>query len=167
MLIVKHFPGGALNSSPPRQYSILVDGVADIVFALPGYTSDLFPKTNLIGFPGVCRTAIECTEAIERARPVLEREYQAKVLAMWSMGSPVLLTRDRPVRTLEDLRGFVASRWVADQGFSAAQLVLLILAAFIVLGTFLDGFAILVLTIPLVQPILVSMGAIYRGVVPF
>ena len=86
---------------------------------------------------------------------------------MWSMGSPVLLTRDRPVRTLEDLRGFVASRWVADQGFSAAQLVLLILAAFIVLGTFLDGFAILVLTIPLVQPIPVSMGAIYRGVVPF
>ena len=53
---------------------------------------------------------------------------------------------------------FVASQWVADQGFSAAQLVLLVLAAFVVLGAFLDGFAMLVLTIPLIQPILASLG---------
>ena len=35
-LTVKQFPGGALNSVPPKQYSILLDGVADIVFTLPG-----------------------------------------------------------------------------------------------------------------------------------
>jgi len=53
---------------------------------------------------------------------------------------------------------FVASDWVAEQGFSGAQVVLLVLVMFIVLGTFLDGFAMLVLTVPLVQPILESLG---------
>ena len=53
---------------------------------------------------------------------------------------------------------FTAARWVAGQGWSGAQVVALLLVMFIVLGTFLDGFAMLVLTIPLVQPILASLG---------
>ena len=53
---------------------------------------------------------------------------------------------------------FVASEWVSEQGFSGAQVVMLVLVMFIVLGTFLDGFAMLVLTVPLVQPILESLG---------
>ncbi len=71
-----------MNSSLAREYGMLLDGVADIALALPGYTADLFPKTNVVSFPGVCLTAVECTEALERAKPVLEREYQAKVLAI-------------------------------------------------------------------------------------
>ena len=104
-LTVRQFPGGALNSSPPRQYSILLDGVADVVFALPGYTGDLFPKTNVLSYPGVCETAASCTDALQRARPVLEKEFRAKVLALWSNVPPALLTRDKPVRTLEDMKG--------------------------------------------------------------
>ena len=53
---------------------------------------------------------------------------------------------------------FAASEWVGEQGFSGAQVVMLVLVMFIVLGTFLDGFAMLVLTVPLVQPILESLG---------
>lgn len=53
---------------------------------------------------------------------------------------------------------FAASEWVGEQGFSGAQVVMLVLIMFIVLGTFLDGFAMLVLTVPLVQPILESLG---------
>ena len=30
-LTVKQFPGGALNSVPPKQYAILLDGVADLL----------------------------------------------------------------------------------------------------------------------------------------
>ncbi len=104
-LTVKQFPGGALNNVPPKQYSILLDGVADIVFTLPGYTGDLFPKTNIITFPGVCETADACTDALLNALPVVEKEYDAKVLAIWSNSAPVLLTRDAPVRTLEDMKG--------------------------------------------------------------
>ena len=112
-LVVKQFPGGALNSSPARQYSILLDGVADIVFALPAYTSALFPKTNVASYPGVCDSAPACTMALLRGRPVLEREYRAKVLALWSTSPAALLTRDVPVRTPAAMRGLkvrVASR---------------------------------------------------------
>ncbi len=104
-LTVRQFPAGALNSSAPAQYSILLNGVADIALAIPAYTADLFPKTDLIGYPGVCGTALECTEAMLRARPVLEREYAAKVLGIWANSPPVLLTRNTPVRRLEDMRG--------------------------------------------------------------
>lgn len=104
-LTVQQFPGGALNSVPPKQYSILLDGVADIVFSLPGYTGDVFPMTQVVGLPDVCETAVECTEALLRARATLETEYNAKVLAIWANAPPVLITRDKPVRSLEDLSG--------------------------------------------------------------
>ncbi|MCY3880365.1 MAG: TRAP transporter large permease [Rhodobacteraceae bacterium] len=51
-----------------------------------------------------------------------------------------------------------AAEWVEAQGYSGFQIVIAILAMFILLGTFLEGFAILVLTIPLVQPVLESLG---------
>ena len=104
-LTVRQYPAGALNSSAPAQYSILLSGVSDIALIIPAYTADLFPKTDLIGFPGVCKTAIECTEALQRARPILEAEYEAKVLGIWANDAPILLTRDKPVRTPEDMRG--------------------------------------------------------------
>ena len=104
-LTVRQFPAGALNSSAPAQYSILRSGVADIALAIPAYTADLFPRTDLIAYPGICKTTRDCTEAMLRARSVLEPEYQARVLALWSNAAPVLLTRNAPVRTLEDMRG--------------------------------------------------------------
>ena len=47
---------------------------------------------------------------------------------------------------------------VENTGLSAMQIVMIILLLFIVLGTFLEGFAILVLTVPLVQPVLEANG---------
>jgi TRAP-type C4-dicarboxylate transport system substrate-binding protein len=104
-LTIKQYPGGALNKAPPKQYSILLDGVADVVFTLPGYTADVFPKTNVLGLPGVCDSAVTCTESLQRARAELEQEYNAKVLALWGNSPAVLITKNKPVRTLEDLKG--------------------------------------------------------------
>jgi len=104
-LTVKQYPGGALNKSAAKQYSILLDGVADITFTIPGYTADVFPKTNVISLAGVCDSSVECTENLQRARTELEAEYNAKVLALWTNEPPVLITRNKPVRTLEDLEG--------------------------------------------------------------
>ncbi|MGR3710323.1 MAG: TRAP transporter substrate-binding protein [Alterinioella nitratireducens] len=106
-LTVEMFPGGALNSVPPQQYSILLDGVADIVFALPGYTGDVFPMTNVVTLPDVCDSALDCTEALLRARDLIEQEYQARVLAVWANSPPILITRDTPVRTMEDIEGLL------------------------------------------------------------
>ena len=53
---------------------------------------------------------------------------------------------------------FALTQWVEAQGFTAAQVVVAILLGFIILGMFMDGFAILVLTVPLAQPILETLG---------
>ena len=53
---------------------------------------------------------------------------------------------------------FVMTQWVGEQGYSGIQVVIAILVMFMVLGTFLEGFAILVLSVPLVQPILETLG---------
>lgn len=50
------------------------------------------------------------------------------------------------------------SLWVQAQGFTGIQVVLMFLLIFIILGMFMDGFAILVLTVPLVQPIIEPLG---------
>ena len=104
-LTVTEYLGGALGSAPRRYYSLVLDGVADIVVTLPGYTAEVFPRTTLSGYPGVCQSGIGCTAALRRALPDLEEEYAARILAIWSAPPPVLLTRERPVRRLEDFRG--------------------------------------------------------------
>lgn len=104
-LTVKQFAGGALNKVPPKQYSILLDGVSDVAFTLPGYTADVFPKTNVLSLPGVCDSAVACTESLQRARAELEPEYNAKVLALWANAPAVLITKNKAVRTLDDLKG--------------------------------------------------------------
>lgn len=104
-LTVKQFAGGALNSSPPKQYSILLKGVADVAFALPGYTAQLFPITNVVTVPGVANSAIDGTEKLWNAVDIIEKEYKAKVLAMWTNRPPILLTKNKPIRSLEDMKG--------------------------------------------------------------
>lgn len=104
-LTVKQFAGGALNSKPPAQYAILRKGVADVAFALPGYTAKTFPMTNVITLPGLSSSALDGTKKLLNARQILEKEYKAKVLAIWANQPPVLLTKNRAVRTMADLKG--------------------------------------------------------------
>ncbi|MEM1077275.1 MAG: TRAP transporter substrate-binding protein [Pseudomonadota bacterium] len=106
-LTVSMFPGGALNSAPPKQYSILLDGVADVAFHLPGYTAQLFPVATSVTTPGMCADAVECTEAMWRAYDLIEKEFDAEILALWANDPQVLYTKDAPVRTLEDMNGLV------------------------------------------------------------
>jgi TRAP-type C4-dicarboxylate transport system substrate-binding protein len=104
-LTVTQFPGGALNGAPPKQYSILLDGVADIVFHLPGYTQPLFPITTSVTTPGMCVDAIDCTEAMWRAYEPISNEFNAKILALWANELPVLFSKDAPIQTMEDIAG--------------------------------------------------------------
>lgn len=53
---------------------------------------------------------------------------------------------------------YAMSLWVEAQGYSAMQVVVAFLAIFIVLGMFMDGFAILVLTVPMIQPVIEPLG---------
>ena len=50
---IRVYPGGELGAGPVKQYDRVLDGVADIVYALPGYTASQFKKTLLVELPQV------------------------------------------------------------------------------------------------------------------
>jgi TRAP-type C4-dicarboxylate transport system substrate-binding protein len=104
-LTVKQYAGGTLNSAPPKQHSILLEGVADIAFGLPGYTGQLFPVTNTISVPGTADDALDGTIKLWNAISLIEKEYDAKIIALWANDTKVLITKKAPVRTLEDMKG--------------------------------------------------------------
>ncbi|GAA3855077.1 TRAP transporter large permease [Celeribacter arenosi] len=53
---------------------------------------------------------------------------------------------------------FAMTQWVEAQGFGPTQVVIAVLIGLMLLGTFMEGFAILVLAVPLLQPLLESLG---------
>ncbi len=105
-LTVKQFPAGELGKGPQQQYKRAVDGVADIVFGIPGYTETIFPRTMMVAIPGVVPGAREGTDMLWNALNYLDAEYmRVKLLAMWTNAPAVLITKEEPVRTLEDVKG--------------------------------------------------------------
>lgn len=102
---VKIFMGGELGPGPKEQYNRAVDGVADIVFGLPGYTASNFPKTLLAELPGV----IDVNTGTEKMLANLDKlsgEYRRVALvSLWNNAPGILFTAEKPVRSLADLKG--------------------------------------------------------------
>jgi TRAP-type C4-dicarboxylate transport system substrate-binding protein len=102
---VSIYMGGELGPGPAEQYNRAVDGVADIVFGLPGYTASTFPKTLLAELPGVISVDTG-TERMLANIDMLDDEYRRVVLlAIWNNAPGILFMADKPIRTMEDLRG--------------------------------------------------------------
>jgi len=105
-LTVRIFPGGALGKGPVAQFKRAVDGIADITFGLQGFTSNLFPRTGLIELPGIAKNAALAADKLWDAFPALAPEYKrVKVLALWANENQVLMTRDKPIRSVADMKG--------------------------------------------------------------
>lgn len=105
-LTVKIFPANQLGGKPPTQFKLAADGIADIAFGLQGYTSSAFPRTTLTELPDFGETSGAATERIWALYPkYIGDEYKdVKVLALWANDAPVLISKSKPIRTLEDLR---------------------------------------------------------------
>lgn len=105
-LTFRIFPSGELSKSPAAQWKTALTGVTDIAFGLPGYTTENFPRTMLAVSPGLFETAAEATNAIWDDIADIAPDYErAKLLALWSTEPAALMTRDKPVRTLADIKG--------------------------------------------------------------
>ena len=106
-LTIRIYPAGALGKGPKAQYKRAVSGVADMTFGLHGYTSNQFPRTLMIELPGVSTGPVQATRMLWAAYdPHFLPEYRrVKAIALWANDKAVLITRDKPIRTLADVKG--------------------------------------------------------------
>lgn len=104
---VRIYPARELGSGARAQLDRVIDGIVDIAFGVQGYTSALFPGTLVAELPGLAETSPEVTRMLWRGmRGPLAREYRrVKVLALWTNAPAMIMTRERPVRRLEDMKG--------------------------------------------------------------
>lgn len=105
-LTVRIYPGGALGKGPVAQFKRAVDGIADITFGLQGFTSNLVPRTGLIELPGMAKNAAVAADKLWDAFSLLAPEYKrVKVLALWTNERQTIMTRNKPIRSVDDMKG--------------------------------------------------------------
>jgi TRAP-type transport system periplasmic protein len=106
-LTVRLFPSMQLGGKPPELYRQTVQGITDATFTLPGYTSADFPMMALTELPGTADSADDGTRKLwAHFDKFLARDFKdTKVLMLWNSDSASLMSKNKPIRTLEDLKG--------------------------------------------------------------
>jgi TRAP-type C4-dicarboxylate transport system substrate-binding protein len=102
------FPAMTLGGNPAQLYEQVRDGVADIVWTLPGYTAGRFPRVEAFELPFTMTGGAESTSRALWAyvqQHAAEEFRDTRLLAAHVHGPGALHLRDKPVRTPADLRG--------------------------------------------------------------
>jgi len=106
-LTVKLYPAMQLGGRPPELYRQAVQGIADIIFSLPGYTSADFPMMALTELPGTATSADDGTRKLwANFDKFLSRDFKdTKVLMLWNSDTASLMSKAKPIKTIEDMKG--------------------------------------------------------------
>jgi TRAP-type C4-dicarboxylate transport system substrate-binding protein len=103
----EHYPAMQLGGKPGELIDQVADGVADVVWTLPGYTPGRFPRSEVMELPFVMTNA----EAASRAMWTLGEKYMfdtefadVKILGVWVHG-PGLIHSKNPITSIADLNG--------------------------------------------------------------
>ena len=105
-LTVRGYHGGELGAGPVEQYVRAVQGVADITWGLPGYTSQQFEKTMIVELPGVVPQGKTGADALCDAMDEIAGEFPGTVpVALWTSEPNIMIMKDKVVRTPADLAG--------------------------------------------------------------
>jgi len=101
------YPAMQLGGTPPQLLNQVRDGVADVIWTLPGYTPGRFPTSEVFELPFVTTTQEASARAMwDFVQAHSLKEFAGiKPLAVWVNGPNVLHFRDKQVKTLEDLKG--------------------------------------------------------------
>ncbi len=101
------FPSMQLGGTPPQLYDQARDGVADIVWTLPGSTPGRFPTTEVFELPFICaeKGLVNARAAQEFANTHLKDEVKdIKLLSYWAHDGGHIHA-NKQVKTMEDLKG--------------------------------------------------------------
>lgn len=103
---VRGYHGGELGAGPVEQYVRVVQGVADLGWGLPGYTSSQFQKTMIVEMPGVIPEGTSGADALCRSMDLIAGEFPGSVpLALWASEPNIMIMKDKVIRTPADLAG--------------------------------------------------------------
>ena len=104
---VQMYSSMALGGKPPELYDQAVDGVADIIWTVSGYTPGRFSETEVFELPFMMSNA----EATSRAywtyaqdKLIHDEMADTHVLGLWVHG-PGLIHSKNPVQSPDDLKG--------------------------------------------------------------
>jgi len=104
---VKIFPSMSMGGKPPELYRQVRDGAADIVWTLIGYTPGVFPRSEVFELPTVHRgDAAATNQAIQDNFKLIADDYKdLKPILVHVHAGNAIHMRDKPVRTVADLKG--------------------------------------------------------------
>ncbi len=104
---IEIYPSMSLGGAPPELYSQVRDGVADIVWTLPGYTPGVFPRTEVFELPTVHGGSAEATSrAIQDVFDMIAPDFEdVHPILIYAHAGQVLHMVDTPVHHVEDLAG--------------------------------------------------------------
>ncbi|UWQ21864.1 TRAP transporter substrate-binding protein [Jannaschia sp. W003] len=104
---VDRYPSMQLGGTPPDLIDQAIDGVADVVWTVVGYTPGRFPSTEVFELPFMVpdARAASCAYWTLFERHMADAEFaDLKVLGTWVHG-PGVIHAAEPVETPADLRG--------------------------------------------------------------
>jgi TRAP-type C4-dicarboxylate transport system substrate-binding protein len=101
------FPAMQLGGTPPQLYDQARDGVADIVWTLPGSTPGRFPATEAFELPFICaRRGIVNAQAAQEFYDANGKDEvkDIKLLSYWAHDHGLIHT-NKAIATMDDLKG--------------------------------------------------------------
>jgi TRAP-type C4-dicarboxylate transport system substrate-binding protein len=104
---IDRFPSMQLGGVPPQLMDQAIDGVADIVWTVVGYTPGRFPTTEVFELPFLVTDARAASSAYWQMfeEHMEDGEFaDLKILGTWVHGPGMFHTAE-PVETVEDLQG--------------------------------------------------------------
>ncbi len=104
---VNHFPSMQLGGKPPELMDQAIDGVADVIWTVVGYTPGRFPRTEVFELPFMMTDAGAVSRAYWQMfnKHMKDTEFKdLKILGTWVHG-PGLVHSQEPVASMADLAG--------------------------------------------------------------
>ncbi len=101
------YPSMQLGGTPPQLFDQVRDGVADVVWTLPGYTAGRFPSLEAFELPFMMQNPEATSRALwDYVQLHGQSEFKdVKPLAFHVHGDGVFHMAAKPIRTMADLRG--------------------------------------------------------------
>jgi TRAP-type transport system periplasmic protein len=101
------YPAMQLGGTPAQLYDQAKDGVADITWTLPGTTAGRFPRIEVFELPFMMNNAEATSRAYwEYVQTMAPDEFKdVQVLALHVHGPGVIHTINKPIKSVDDLKG--------------------------------------------------------------